>query len=98
MGKKRQKQSSENANQNKQLSLGIGDSGEKPISSPVIISHILPAKPTVVFNTYWQFAAERQKIFYKKLENAQVPWTDDQFFPHTNLPMPTAQATARAST
>ena len=77
MGTKRHKQSSENANQNKQLSLGIGDSGEKPISSPVIISHILPAKPTVVFNTYWQFAAERQKIFYKKLENAQVPWTDD---------------------
>ncbi|MHC5826214.1 MAG: nucleotide kinase domain-containing protein, partial [Nostoc sp.] len=74
---KRQKQSSENTGQDKQLSLDIGNSGEKAISSPVIISHISPIKPTVVFNTYWQFAAERQKIFFKKLENAPMPWTDD---------------------
>jgi hypothetical protein len=74
---KRQKQSSENTEQDKQLSLDIGNSGEKAISSPVIISHISPIKPTVVFNTYWQFAAERQKIFFKKLENAPMPWTDD---------------------
>jgi hypothetical protein len=74
---KRQKQSSENTGQDKQLSLDIGDSDKKSISSPVIISHISPIKPTVVFNTYWQFAAERQRIFFKKLENAPMPWTDD---------------------
>ena len=75
---KRSKQ--ENANltlENKQLSLELGDYGEKSRSTP-IISHILPAKPTVVFDSYWRFAAERQKIFFKKLENAQIPWTDDR--------------------
>jgi hypothetical protein len=52
--------------------------GEKPRYAPTIISHILPVKPTVVFDSYWRFAAERQKIFFKKLENAQIPWTDDR--------------------
>lgn len=64
--------------QSKQLSFEFGDYGEKPRYAPTIISHILPAKPNVVFDSYWRFAAERQKIFFKKLENAQIPWTDDQ--------------------
>ena len=64
--------------QNQQLSLELGDYGEKPTGFPTIISHILPAKPTVVFDTYWRFAAERQKIFFKKLENAPIPWTSDR--------------------
>ncbi|WP_377478575.1 MAG: putative DNA base hypermodification protein [Microcoleus anatoxicus] len=62
----------------KQLSFELGDYGEKPRYAPTIISHILPTKPTVVFDSYWRFAAERQKIFFKKLEKAQIPWTDDQ--------------------
>ncbi|MFM9265260.1 nucleotide kinase domain-containing protein [Tychonema sp. BBK16] len=62
----------------KQLSFELGDYGEKPRYAPTIISHILPTKPTVVFDSYWRFAAERQKIFFKKLENAQIPWTDDR--------------------
>jgi hypothetical protein len=64
--------------QSKQLSFEFGDYGEKPKYAPTIISHILPVKPTVVFDSYWRFAAERQKIFFKKLENAQIPWTDDR--------------------
>ncbi|GET43879.1 nucleotide kinase domain-containing protein [Microseira wollei] len=64
--------------QNQQLSLALGDYGEKPTCFPTIISHILPAKPTVVFDTYWRFAAERQKIFFKKIENVPIPWTSDQ--------------------
>ncbi|MEO1373807.1 MAG: nucleotide kinase domain-containing protein [Cyanobacteria bacterium J06635_10] len=64
--------------QNLQLSLELGKFGEKPSkASPTIISSRLPAKPTVVFDTYWRFAAERQKIFFKKLENTPMPWTDD---------------------
>ncbi|MEG3841164.1 nucleotide kinase domain-containing protein [Microcoleus sp. herbarium14] len=62
----------------KQLSFELGDYGEKPRYAPTIISHILPTKPTVVFDSYWRFAAERQKIFFKKLEKAQIPWTDDR--------------------
>lgn len=64
--------------QNLQLSLELGKFGEKPNkATPTIISSRLPAKPTVVFDTYWRFAAERQNIFYKKLQNTPMPWTDD---------------------
>lgn len=76
---KRSKQADANVSlPSKQLSFELGDYGKKTRLAPIIISHILPAKPTVVFDSYWRFAAERQKIFFKKLENAQIPWTDDQ--------------------
>lgn len=77
MRTKRRKQVGESAEQNEQLSLSFGEYGDEKSSELEIVSHILPAKPTVVFNTYWRFAAERQKIFFKKLENASIPWTDD---------------------
>ncbi len=34
-------------------------------------------RPTVVFDAYWRFAAERQTIFFRRLEGAPPPWTDD---------------------
>jgi alpha-glutamyl/putrescinyl thymine pyrophosphorylase clade 1 len=36
-----------------------------------------PLKPTVVFETYWRFAAERQAIFFRRLAGRPAPWTDD---------------------
>lgn len=36
-----------------------------------------PAKPTLVFDTYWKFAAERQNIFFKRLNTTTGPWTQD---------------------
>ena len=30
-----------------------------------------------IFDLYWYFAAERQNIFYKKLNGEEPPWTDD---------------------
>lgn len=47
---------------------------EDNISSP---SHLSPIKLTPVFNTYWRFAARRQDIFFKRLTNKPLPWTDD---------------------
>jgi 5-hmdU DNA kinase-like protein len=40
---------------------------------------MLPAgiRPTKVFDTYWRFAAERQEIFFKRIEGAPPPWTRD---------------------
>jgi hypothetical protein len=32
---------------------------------------------TPVFDTYWQFAAKRQSIFFKRLRGEASPWTDD---------------------
>ena len=46
-------------------------------------------KPTksIVFDTYWKFAAERQSLFFNKLSNPIPPWTSDhilQTFKFTN--------------
>ena len=35
-----------------------------PEAQPIKISHILPLKLSVVYDTYWRFAANRQEIFF----------------------------------
>lgn len=40
-------------------------------------SHISPLQVTPVYDTYWKFAAERQKIFFNRLSNSPSPWTLD---------------------
>lgn len=32
---------------------------------------------TAVYDLYWKFAAERQEIFFRRLEGASSPWTSD---------------------
>lgn len=34
-------------------------------------------RPTVVFDSYWRFAAERQAIFFRRLAGEPGPWTGD---------------------
>jgi hypothetical protein len=34
-------------------------------------------QPTIVFQTFWRFAAERQEIFYRRLLGKSRPWTAD---------------------
>lgn len=46
-------------------------------SPTTFISNISPALPTEVFDAYWRFAAERQEIFFKKLQGLSRPWTGD---------------------
>jgi thymidylate kinase len=36
-----------------------------------------PPKPTIVFDTYWRFAAERQSVFFRRLVGKPAPWTTD---------------------
>jgi len=40
-------------------------------------SHISPAKTTVVYDTYWYFAAERQNILFNRINQTNEPWTND---------------------
>ena len=47
------------------------------IEAPYIYTKLAPAIPTVVFDTYWKFAAERQKIFISRLNGENCPWTLD---------------------
>ena len=44
---------------------------------PSVFSNLSPLRPTVVYGTYWRFAAERQEIFFRKLEGNPPPWTAD---------------------
>lgn len=48
-----------------------------PFSSPVIPTHLHPIKVSPVFNSYWRFAAERQKVYRQRLEGQPAPWTLD---------------------
>lgn len=45
--------------------------------APLFFTALSPAKPTIVYDTYWRFAAERQEIFFKRMEGSQPPWTND---------------------
>jgi thymidylate kinase len=36
-----------------------------------------PPKATIVFDTYWRFAAERQSVFFRRLAGEPAPWTTD---------------------
>ena len=41
------------------------------------LGNLAPANPTFVYDTFWRFAAERQEVFFRKLEGGLPPWTDD---------------------
>lgn len=38
---------------------------------------LAPTRPTKVYNTYWEFAAKRQVVFFNKIREKYPPWTDD---------------------
>ena len=58
--------------QSGQLSL-LPDDGR----TPSVFTKLDCARPTVVYDSYWKFAAERQEVFFRKLEGGAAPWTAD---------------------
>jgi hypothetical protein len=38
----------------------------------------LPIAPSPVFESYWRFTAERQRIYERRLQGLPAPWTSDQ--------------------
>ena len=61
-----------------QIPLELSSGAPKVISSPPsIFSGLSPARPTVVYDTYWRFAAERQEIFFRRWQQQRPPWTAD---------------------
>ena len=55
-----------------QLHFSLGSQTGTPI-----FHSLSPSRPTVVYDTYWRFAAERQEVLFRKLEGKEPPWTDD---------------------
>ena len=45
--------------------------------APSVFRSLSPSHPTVVYETYWKFAVERQEVFFHKLNGCPPPWTDD---------------------
>ena len=41
------------------------------------MSPLSHTRQTDVFDTFWRFAAERQQVFFRKLEGYPPPWTED---------------------
>ena len=48
-----------------------------PSKAPFNFTALSPARPTVVYETYWRFAVERQEMFFRKIEGLPAPWTTD---------------------
>lgn len=40
--------------------------------------HLLPIRITPAYETYWRFAAERQAVFFRRLERNVGPWSQDK--------------------
>jgi hypothetical protein len=49
----------------------------QPEQAPTVICRLSPAKPTVVYDTYWKFACERQGVFFRRAKGCPAPWTED---------------------
>ena len=67
-----------------QLSIPIEEDREprqrnaKASQSTYVFKSLEPAKTTVVYETYWRFACERQRIFHRRVRGEPGPWTEDQ--------------------
>lgn len=43
----------------------------------VFSRHLAPALVTEVYDSYWRFAAERQRVFFRRMRGEAAPWTTD---------------------
>lgn len=46
-------------------------------AGPTVVVKRTEPKPTVVFDTYWKFAAERQAVYHRRVSGQHAPWTTD---------------------
>ena len=51
--------------------------GTATVSNVQVFSRLAPAKTTPVYDAYWRFASERQRIFFARVEGNHWPWTED---------------------
>ena len=74
----------EDSDGNTQMSLFGYRQTANPLAEgiPDFYTTLAPAKPTAVYDTFWKFAAERQEVFFRKLEGSPSPWTNDPIIAH----------------
>ncbi len=70
--------SGESAKGGPQLSLALSErTSPHPPSPTLCMARAKGLKPTKVFDTYWRFAAERQEVFFRRLEGTPPQWSTD---------------------
>lgn len=70
-----------------QYSLDIAKSAGRRKVAPEVFARLSPAVPTAVYETYWHFASERQRVFFQRIRGEPAPWSEDpilQRFKFTN--------------
>jgi Thymidylate kinase len=50
---------------------------EKKIIKKTININKISLETSIIYNAYWKFACERQKIFFNRYKGQSAPWTDD---------------------
>ncbi|MEZ0006502.1 hypothetical protein ABH942_001872 [Flavobacterium sp. 28YEA47A] len=48
-----------------------------PKNISILVKKTKP-KPSIVYNTYWEFISKRQDVFFKRFNNINYPWTEDE--------------------
>lgn len=43
----------------------------------IILNKKLKPKPSIIYDTYWKFASERQAVFFNRLQKNNYPWTEN---------------------
>ena len=44
---------------------------------PLVLPQLAPARVSEVYDGYWRFAAERQAVFFRRVQGEAYPWTRD---------------------
>ena len=61
----------------KEKTPNMSSQGSSIKSAPYVFATLEPAKTTVAFDSYWKFAAERQHVFFSRIEGKPAPWSND---------------------
>ncbi|MDE0638245.1 MAG: putative DNA base hypermodification protein [Candidatus Poribacteria bacterium] len=64
-------------NKKKPLTQIHAGSNPRYVGAPYVFSKQSLPKTTKVYDAYWELAAERQEIFFKRFRGEIPPWTDD---------------------
>lgn len=54
------------------------DVRNRKLVPPQVYTRKAPFNASIVYETYWRFAAERQAIFFRRADGEEPPWTEDE--------------------
>ena len=79
-GRKSDREHQSHSEERVQLALDLNSQDEllaEKIRTLSSYTRLSPAVPTTVYDSYWYFAAERQGMFFRRLQGESPPWTEN---------------------